>query len=192
MVMSKWKPVCSTYVSWDKSFLDFFLPLFSLLLCQLPVPCPGVKWRTFSALGSRNFSFLILRSQVRKSHQQPWFQFLWTPFFFFFFLGLHLWHMEVPGPGVKWELKLLTYTTGTAMRDPSHIYHLSCSSRQHPILNPVSVPGIKPASSWIVVGFLTCWASMGTPALHNLTNLKFIYPPKNATLSFRLLHRSVH
>ena len=24
-------------------------------------------------------------------------------------------------------------------------------------------PGIKPASSWILVGFLTCWATMGTP-----------------------------
>ena len=31
--------------------------------------------------------------------------------FFFFFLGPHLRHMEVPRLGVKWELQLLAYTT---------------------------------------------------------------------------------
>ena len=37
------------------------------------------------------------------------------------FLGPHLWHMEVPGLGVKLELQLLAYTTATAMRDLSHM-----------------------------------------------------------------------
>ena len=31
--------------------------------------------------------------------------------FFFFFLGPHLWHMEVPRPGMKSELQLPAYTT---------------------------------------------------------------------------------
>ena len=35
-------------------------------------------------------------------------------FFFFFFLGPHLWHMEVPRLGVKSELQVLAYTTATA------------------------------------------------------------------------------
>ena len=42
-------------------------------------------------------------------------------FLFFFFLGPQLWHMEVPRLGLKSELQLLAYTTGTATRDPSHI-----------------------------------------------------------------------
>ena len=39
----------------------------------------------------------------------------------FVFLGLHPWHMEVPGLGVESELQLLAYTTATAMRDLGHI-----------------------------------------------------------------------
>ena len=40
---------------------------------------------------------------------------------FFFFLGPHLRHMEVPRLGVESELQLLAYTTATATQDPSHI-----------------------------------------------------------------------
>ena len=29
-------------------------------------------------------------------------------------------------------------------------------------------PGIEPASSWMLVGFLTHWATMGTPILHSV------------------------
>ena len=44
----------------------------------------------------------------------------------FFFLWLHLWHMEVPRLGVKSELQLPAYTTATAMATPelSHICDL--------------------------------------------------------------------
>ena len=34
-------------------------------------------------------------------------------------------------------------------------------------------PGIKPASSWILVGFLTCSATMGTPRVLNLVRYFF-------------------
>ena len=46
----------------------------------------------------------------------------------FVFLGLHLWHMEVPGLGVESELYLLAYTTATATRDPSRTCNLHHSS----------------------------------------------------------------
>ena len=46
--------------------------------------------------------------------------------------------------------------------DPNHICDLYCSLWQHWILNPLR-PGIKSASSWIPVGFLTHWATTGTP-----------------------------
>ena len=44
--------------------------------------------------------------------------------FFFCFLGLHLWHVEVPELGVEWELQLPVYNTATAMPDLSHICDL--------------------------------------------------------------------
>ena len=59
---------------------------------------------------------------------------------FFFFLGLHLWHMKVLKLGVKSELQLLAYATTTAIAtpDPSCICDLHHSSLQHQILNPLS------------------------------------------------------
>ena len=43
---------------------------------------------------------------------------------FFFFLGLHPQHMEVPRLGVESELQLPAYTTDTAMQDPSLICNI--------------------------------------------------------------------
>ena len=55
--------------------------------------------------------------------------------FIFDFLGLHLWHMEVPRLGVKSELQLPAYTTATAMQDLSHVCDLHHSTRQCQIPN---------------------------------------------------------
>ena len=47
---------------------------------------------------------------------------------FFFFLGLYLWHMEIPRLQVQSELQLLAYNTATAMQDLSQmgdLYHSS-------------------------------------------------------------------
>ena len=57
---------------------------------------------------------------------------------FFFFLGPHLQHMEVPGLGAESELQLPAYTTATATKDLSCICDLHHSSRQHQTLNPLS------------------------------------------------------
>ena len=38
--------------------------------------------------------------------------------FFFFFLQLHLWHLEIPGLEVEWELQLPAGTATTATSDP--------------------------------------------------------------------------
>ena len=54
------------------------------------------------------------------------------------FLGLHMWHMEVPRLGVKSELQLPAYTTATATWDPSHVFDLHHSSWQCQILSPLS------------------------------------------------------
>ena len=44
--------------------------------------------------------------------------------FFFSFLGLHHWHMEVLRLWVKLELQLPAYTTAIAMQDPSGVCEL--------------------------------------------------------------------
>ena len=44
--------------------------------------------------------------------------FIFFLFSFVSFLRLHLWHMEVPGLGIKSELQLQAYTTATATQDP--------------------------------------------------------------------------
>ena len=55
----------------------------------------------------------------------------------FCFLGLQLWHLEVARLGVELELQVLAYATATATPDPSRIWDLHRSLRQHQILNPL-------------------------------------------------------
>ena len=54
---------------------------------------------------------------------------------FFYFLGPHLWHMEVPRLGVESELQLPAHTTATAILDLSHFCDLHHNSWQFWILN---------------------------------------------------------
>ena len=56
----------------------------------------------------------------------------------FFFLWLHLQHMDAPRPGAEWELQLLIYTTVTATPDLSCICNLRHSLWQRQILNPLN------------------------------------------------------
>ena len=41
--------------------------------------------------------------------------------YIYFFLGPHLWHMEIPRLGVELELQQQAYTTAIVTRDPSRI-----------------------------------------------------------------------
>ena len=103
-----------------------------------------------SSLGNfSHFSFLF-KIFIMKSRKSFYF-FL---SFFFCFLGLYPQHMEVPRLRVQSELQLPAYTTATAMEDPSQLWDLHHSSRQHWILNRVR-PGIEPVTSWFLVGFIS-------------------------------------
>ena len=73
------------------------------------------------------FSFLLISSDLKL-----------IPFFLFFFLGLHSWHMEVPRLGVESELLLLAYARTIAMWDLSHVCDLHHSLQQCRILNPLN------------------------------------------------------
>ena len=81
-------------------------------------------------------------------------------FFFFFFLGPHLWHMEVPRLGVKLELQLPAYTTATASWDPSSAATYTTAHSNSGSLTHWTKPGTT--TSWILVRVLYCWAAVGT------------------------------
>ena len=81
--------------------------------------------------------------------------FLFIHSFIYCFLGLQLRHKQDPRLGAELELQPQAYATGTAMQDPSHSCNLHPSSPQHQIPTHWASPGIKPVSSWILVGFVT-------------------------------------
>ena len=84
-----------------------------------------------------------------------WLKFLKHIFvWFWFFLGPPPWYMEVPRLGVQSELQLPAYAIATVKWDPSPICDLYHSSWQSQSLAHWVSPGIKPASSWIPVGFV--------------------------------------
>ena len=94
--------------------------------------------------------------------------------FSFFFLGLHLQHMEIPRLGVKLELQLPAYATAMATPDLSSIFNLCRSLQQHRILNPLSETRDRTCILTMLghyVGFLTHWATRGTPC-----NMFLIFP----------------
>ena len=68
-------------------------------------------------------------------------------------------NMEVPRPWVKLELQLPAYRTATAMQDLSCI----CDLHHSQIPGPLSRAGIKPASSWILVRFVSTSPQLGLP-----------------------------
>ena len=81
------------------------------------------------------------------------------------FLGLHLWHMELPRLGVQLELQLPVYTTATATQHPSCLCKLHHSSRQCAIPNPLSEA--RDQTLILVDTNRICFlcATMGTPVL---------------------------
>ena len=111
-------------------------------------------------------------------------------FLFFFFLGSHLRHMEVPRLGIESELQHLAYTTATP--DPIRVcnrHHSSCQ-----LLDPYR-PGIEPAPSWVLVGLPLSHTRNSCPlpycphtcpaSLCNLFPLLLLFPPPLAT--FRIV-----
>ena len=72
-------------------------------------------------------------------------------FLFFFFLGQHLWHMEV------------ARSQSQQHGDPSHTSSMYTTVHSNAgFLTHWARPGIEPAS-WIPVGFVNCWVMKGTP-----------------------------
>ena len=87
------------------------------------------------------------------------------PNVFFFNTTLMAYGSSWAGTDKELQLQLQLPAGATATPDLNHICDLSRSLQPHQILNPLSEssPEIKPTSSWIVVGFLTHWATVGMP-----------------------------
>ena len=88
--------------------------------------------------------------------------------FFFFLLGPHLHYMEVSRLGVKLEqeLQLSVYATAiTTVRSKPRLQPTSQLMAMPDPLTHWARSGIKPASSWILGGFLIHWATTGTPEI---------------------------
>ena len=86
--------------------------------------------------------------------------------FFFCFLGLYLWDMEVPKLGVKSELQLLAYAMVTVTRDLSCVFDLHHSSQQHRILHPLSENRDWTHNLMVSSQIHFCFTTMGTPKRH--------------------------
>ena len=98
-------------------------------------------------------------------------------FFFIFclfvFLGPRPWHLEVPGLGVELELQLPAYARATATEDPSCVCDLHHGSQQCWLLNPQSKARDRTHILMDLVGFINCWATMGTLQFYLLLQLCF-------------------
>ena len=85
--------------------------------CKTTYIWPSVPWMQNPQIQRANYTILF--------------------YFIFCFLGLHLWHMEVPRLGVQLELQPLAYATAIANQDLKCVCDLHIS-RQRQILNPLS------------------------------------------------------
>ena len=83
------------------------------------------------------------------------FPFSLSLFFFFFFLGPHPQHVEVLRLGVKSELQLLAHTPAQQLQIRAASATYTTAHGNAGPLTHRARPGIKPASSWILVGPVT-------------------------------------
>ena len=81
------------------------------------------------------------------------------PFLFFFFLGLHLWHMEVPRLACScrptWQPKQCEIWAAS-------VTYITAHGNARALIHWAR-PGSKLTSSWILLGLVTHWTIMGTP-----------------------------
>ena len=85
-------------------------------------------------------------------------------FFFFFFLGPHPQHVEVPRLVVESELQLPAYTPATATEDPSCICDLHHSSQWCRMLNPLIKARDQTRILMNSSQICFCCATTGTPS----------------------------
>ena len=118
---------------------------------RTPTPFAGRNWLTEDFnMNTQTHTWMYTQNSI---YSPLSFFLLSLSFFFFFsvFLGPHPRHMEVPRLGIKLELQPLA----TAMPDPSFVCDLHHSLWQYRSLTYWARPGIEPASSGILVIFVS-------------------------------------
>ena len=96
-------------------------------------------------------------------------------FFFFCFLGPHLWPMEVPRLEVELELQLPAYARATATLDLSLVCDLHHSSQKHRIPDPLSKARDRTCLLMDTSQICFCCPTMGLPKLSNFLNSTDLY-----------------
>ena len=93
----------------------------------------------------------LIRQVSLGPNQGPWAKTTSGNFFFLFFfvLGLHAQHMEVPELRVELKLQLPAYSTATATRDLSRVCNLYHRSRQCQIPHPLSKARDRTHGYWL-------------------------------------------
>jgi len=113
-----------------------------------------------------NFSVVETGHCLLKSFPHPSFSvIIGVCFVFLVFLEPHMWHMEVPRLAVKSELQLPAYATATASQDPSRVCTYTTAHGNTGSLTHWARPGIKPASSWTLVGFVSAEPRLELPII---------------------------
>ena len=98
----------------------------------------------------------------------------WVYFIIHIYHIFFFWHFRVALAlkflrlGAKPELQLLAYTTATAKPDPSHTCKLHYNSWQCQILSPLRKASDQTSILWILVGFLTHWATTRSPYIYQI------------------------
>ena len=123
--------------------------------------CPGHRALAYGFSGKG--IFMAGKSQKALGNGMHCFFLYFFFFFSFVFLGLHPQHTEAPRLGVKSELLLPAYARATATQNPSHVYELHHSSRQHQILNPLREARDQTLSLMAPSQIRFCCTTMGTP-----------------------------
>ena len=83
------------------------------------------------------------------------------------FLGMHLQHMEIPRLGVESELQLPAYTNSHSNTGSEpHLWPTSQLTAMLDPQPPEQGQEIEPTASWILIGFITHWATVGIPSFY--------------------------
>ena len=115
--------------------------LSRLQIWLLSLLCWVAAMARFSSLAWELLNATVGIAGKKKKELKCWklktFFLFWKPFFYFF-LWLYLWHMEISRLAVESELQLQAYTTARAIPDLSCICSLCCILWPCWILNPLS------------------------------------------------------
>ena len=123
--LTSWPNMCRT-PSKSACYLLVLWNIIWLVWC----PSPKLKYHFW------NRGSLGIGNQIQISQEGC--KFIYLFFVLCFFVGLHLWQVEVPGLGVKSELWLPACATAMARQDASHLFDPCQSLWQCWIFTPLS------------------------------------------------------